>query len=101
MNIRDIAAAANVSASTVSKVLNKKDHDISEATKQRVLSIIKEYNYNPYSKVKELNNSKSSIIALIVQASLISKDLISQIEQPLAKQGYSLLICTLETDSTP
>jgi len=100
MNIRDIAAAANVSASTVSKVLNKKDHDISEATKQRVLSIIKEYNYNPYSKVKELNNSKSSIIALIVQASLISKDLISQIEQPLAKQGYSLLICTLETDST-
>lgn len=53
MNIRDIAAAANVSVSTVSKVLNQKDHDISEATRERVLAVIKEYNYTPYSNIKE------------------------------------------------
>ena len=40
MNIRDIAKLAGVSASTVSKVMNGKDKDISEATKQKVLQII-------------------------------------------------------------
>ena len=42
MNIRDIAAAAQVSVSTVSKVLNRKDSDISEATRQKVLKLARE-----------------------------------------------------------
>lgn len=37
MNIRDIASLAGVSASTVSKVMNGKDKDISEDTKKKVL----------------------------------------------------------------
>ena len=41
MNIRDIARLANVTPGTVSKVLNNYP-DISEATRQHVLQIIKE-----------------------------------------------------------
>ena len=37
MNIQDIARLAGVSASTVSKVMNGKDRDISEETKKKVL----------------------------------------------------------------
>ena len=36
MNIQDIARLAGVSASTVSKVMNGKDRDISEETKKKV-----------------------------------------------------------------
>ena len=43
MNIRDIASAAHVSVATVSKVINHKDSEISNETRQRVLSVIKEY----------------------------------------------------------
>ena len=35
MNIRDIANLAGVSASTVSKVMNGKDKDISEETRKK------------------------------------------------------------------
>ena len=42
MNIKDIAKLAGVSASTVSKVINNKDRDISEDTRKKVLKIIKE-----------------------------------------------------------
>ena len=40
MNIKDIAKLAGVSTSTVSKVLNKKDRDISNATREKVLNIV-------------------------------------------------------------
>ena len=53
MNIKDIAKLAGVSTSTVSKVLNKKDRDISEATRQKVLEIVQEYQYVPYSKIRK------------------------------------------------
>ena len=44
MNIRDIASAAHVSVATVSKVINHKDSEISNETRQRVLSVIKSTN---------------------------------------------------------
>lgn len=49
MNIREIAKLAGVSISTVSKVLNKKDQAISEETRQKVLSVMKENHYQAYS----------------------------------------------------
>ena len=50
MNIRDIAKIAGVSASTVSKVMNGKDRDISEETKKKVLDVIEQEHYIPYFK---------------------------------------------------
>lgn len=52
MNIRDIASAAHVSVATVSKVINHKDSEISNETRQRVLSVIKEYQYTPYANIQ-------------------------------------------------
>ena len=45
MNIREIAQLAEVSVSTVSKIINGKDQNISQPTKERVLKIVKENNY--------------------------------------------------------
>lgn len=52
MTIRNIAELAGVSASTVSKIMNNKDEHINANTRQRVLSIVREYNYKPYAGVK-------------------------------------------------
>lgn len=53
MNIHDIARLAGVSTSTVSKVMNGKDRDISEETRKRVLEVIEKENYVPYFKYRE------------------------------------------------
>ena len=45
MNIKEIAQLAGVSASTVSKIVNQKDESISSETRERVLKIVREYNY--------------------------------------------------------
>ena len=52
MNIKEIAELAGVSPSTVSKIMNHKDETISSETRERVLKIVKEYNYTPYASAK-------------------------------------------------
>ena len=42
MNIKDIASMAGVSISTVSKIINGKDDSINDATKEKVLKIVKQ-----------------------------------------------------------
>ena len=51
MNIRELAELAGVSASTVSKIMNNKDGSISPSTRERVLQIAKQYNYQSYSSL--------------------------------------------------
>ena len=62
MNIRDIASAAHVSVATVSKVINHKDSEISNETRQRVLSVIKEYQYTPYAHIQEYFSRPSHLL---------------------------------------
>ena len=67
MNIRDIARLANVTPGTVSKVLNN-DPDISEATKQHVLNIIEEYQYDPKANARLPKcNPEFNRIGLVVE----------------------------------
>ncbi len=100
MNIKDIAAAANVSVSTVSKVLNHKDHDISETTKKRVLAVIKENNYSPYSNIKDVSPFKTFLVALMIDPPLIAEPFVSTLENYFARDGYSLMICPLSADGS-
>ncbi|WP_042349396.1 LacI family DNA-binding transcriptional regulator [Bacillus massiliigorillae] len=53
VTIKDVAQKANVSKATVSYVLNGVDK-VSEATKQRVLDVIKELGYTPNSTARDL-----------------------------------------------
>ena len=48
MTIKEIAKLAGVSISTVSKIVNNKADNINIETRNRVLKIVKEYNYTPY-----------------------------------------------------
>ncbi len=66
MTIKDIAVAAGVSVSTVSKIINQKDSGISEDTRRRVLKIIEESNYIPYAGVRGKLLAKNNLIALVV-----------------------------------
>ena len=68
MTIKEIAALAGVSISTVSKIVNNKDQNIAAETRNKVLEIVKEYNYTPYGMVKNLSTAKVTVNNIRVTA---------------------------------
>lgn len=97
MNIKDIANIAGVSTSTVSKVLNKKDRDISEATRERILQVVREYQYVPYSKIRKNTYIKSYYIeVLLADIRYDCTDLIYCIGQAASGKGYSIVVNNLK-----
>lgn len=91
MNIRDIAKLAGVSVSTVSKIVNKKDASISTETRERVLKIVHDYNYTPYSSKISAATSTGSIGILISSEKYLDQTL-NGIIALAQKKGYSPII---------
>lgn len=65
MNSKDIAKIAGVSRSTVSRVINNYSN-VPEETRQKVLDVIKEYNYVPHASARLLAGYKNRIIGLFI-----------------------------------
>lgn len=99
MNIKDIASAANVSVSTVSKVINRKDQDISAATRKRVLKVVQEYQYVPYSKIRKTVTGKSHLLAVLSAGEdLEQMELLKAVEGAATEHGYSIALSILKGD---
>lgn len=93
MNINDIARLAGVSASTVSKVMNGKDNDISEATRTKVLKIIEEEQYVPYFKYMDKEGLKPHVIGLIIRKNHREREnIVLHVEQAARARGYGVLV---------
>lgn len=93
MNIRDIARLADVTPGTVSKVLNNYP-DISEATRQHVLKIIEENQYDPKANTRSSKASAdSNRVGLVIEG--VYNGLYSQMFHMLSirihNAGYSIV----------
>lgn len=98
VNIRDIAKLAGVSASTVSKVMNGRDKDISKETRERVLQIIEEKHYVPYSRFLDKKGIQSRMLGLIVRKNNKERETIVLAAERIARsRGYALLISYAES----
>ena len=64
ITIADVAKAAGVSVSTVSRILNNK-LDVASATRERVQRIIEEMGYSPHAQAQRLRAGKTRSIALL------------------------------------
>lgn len=64
ITIADIAKAAGVSVSTVSRILNGKQ-DVAAATRERVQQVIAEFGYSPHVQAQRLRAGKTRNIALV------------------------------------
>lgn len=65
VTIKDLAKAANLSITTVSRALNGYD-DVSEKTRMRVKALAAEMNYAPDANARSLGGKTSKTIAMIV-----------------------------------
>ncbi|WP_330927468.1 LacI family DNA-binding transcriptional regulator [Candidatus Sororendozoicomonas aggregata] len=67
VTIKDVAARANVSQATVSRVVNNTGQ-VTDATRDRVARVIKELNYSPNPVARSLANNSSNTIGLMISS---------------------------------
>ena len=92
--MKDIAKGLKLSIVTVSKVLNKKDSRISEATRQRVLECARRLDYRTNLAAKSLVTGESKMIGLIVPELFhgFFGEVAAGMSDALTEQGYGLII---------
>lgn len=67
VTIKDVAREANVAISTVSNVINQVDN-VSEETKQRVLTAVDKLKYVPNHNARSLKSSKKNTVGLFLSS---------------------------------
>lgn len=92
MNIKDIAKLANVSISTVSKVVNNKADEIPIETREKILKLVKEYHYVPYGNKIQKSANKSYIIAVLLKETNGNSSIIDGILQIAKQNNYAVMI---------
>lgn len=99
-NIKDVAAAAGVTVTTVSRVLNNRGY-ISEATRNKVYAAMEILDYQPNEIARSLFRKKSSLLGLIIPD--VSHPFFAQltnfIEYYAYSHGYKILLCNSYRDS--
>ena len=92
--LKDVAAGAGVTVTTVSRVLNNRGY-ISEETRDKVYAVMKELNYQPNEIARSLSKQKSNCIGVIVphiEHPYFAR-LVSNIESAAANQKYKIMLC--------
>lgn len=100
ITIRDIAQKANVSTTTVSRVLNNKP-DVGKETVQKIKRLIEELGYQPSSIARGLVLKKTYTIGLIIPdvCNPYFPELLRNVEDEAKKYNYSTIFCN--TDNIP
>lgn len=99
INIKQLAERLNLSTSTVSRAF-RGNSDISPKTKERILAMAKELNYQPNHLASNLREKKSKTIAVIVPeiANNFFSRAINGIERIARENGYHILIYLTNDD---
>lgn len=93
MTIYDIAKAAGVSPSTVSRVINNKK-GINEETRRRVQQLLEENNYIRNDTARGLSMQSTKIIGILLEdiRSSHHTESVYVIEQEMTRRGYTCII---------
>ena len=98
-NIKDIAALAGVSYSTVSRVLNGKEY-VNEKTRKKVLDVLEQNDYQPNALAQCLKNGQTKTICLIVPSITngIFGPICEGVSDMARENGYTLILCNTNED---
>jgi LacI family transcriptional regulator len=99
--IRDVAAYARVSASTVSHVLNA-TRFVEPETEERVRAAIEALGYRPNSVARSLRRRKTSTIGLLIPdiSNPFFGDIARAIEDAGFSEGYNVILCNSDLSET-
>jgi LacI family transcriptional regulator len=100
-SINDVAKAAGVSITTVSRVLNNSSHPVNPETRQKVQEAIKALNFVPSQLARALANEKTHLIGVLVGdgSDPYFANVVRGISDTAQENGYLPIICN--TDRKP
>lgn len=95
VTIQNVAEAAGVSISTVSRVLNNKD-DVSSVTYEKVQNVIQELGYASSLAARSMRSRYTNVIGLVMPdvASLYSLAILRGVNRGIVKFDYDLIVYT-------
>lgn len=95
ITIKDVARLAEVSISTVSRVIND-SKPVSPEVRRKVLKIIEETGYKPNDVARSLVTRRSYLIGVIINnlAQSYVADIVRGIEEIGKMYGYDILLCS-------
>lgn len=93
--LKDVAALAGVTVTTVSRVLNNRGY-ISEQTRGKVYDAMKELHYQPNEMARSLTKRHTNMIGVIVPsiAHPYFSAVVAALECSAAANGYKILLCS-------
>lgn len=93
ITIDDVAQAANVSKTTVSRYLNHREDLMTEKTRDRIKKVIELLDYHPSEVARSLKLKRTKTIGVIISdmRSPFFSAVISGIEEQLNESGYSAI----------
>ncbi|NEG95835.1 substrate-binding domain-containing protein [Bifidobacterium sp. SMB2] len=96
--IKDVAAAAGVSVTAVSLVLNNRPSRVSEETRRAILEAAKTLDYVPNQVARTLVTQRSMLLAFVVPdiQNLFFASLAKRLEDECRRMGYSLIIANTD-----
>ena len=104
MNIRDVARAAGVSHSTVSRVINNVS-TVDPKLERRIRSVIQEMGYRPNHQAQSLARGRSNTVGLLVAelsgGNPFFSEIILYFERAAVAHGFEVLICFADTETDP
>ena len=97
--LSDIAAAAGVSAATVSRVLSS-DYPVAATTRERVLKAVRACNYVPNAHAQALVHARSGIIGVVLAdvSDPFFSSVVRGVQEAAKLAGRLVVICDTEGD---
>lgn len=92
--IKEVAAVAGVSPTTVSRVLNNRGY-ISQETRDRVQEAMRKINYAPNDIARAMLKGRTNLIGFVVPSttSPFHGQVAEAVERTLAEEGFKMLLC--------
>ena len=99
VTIHDLAKAAGVSVSTVSKALNDNGR-MAEATRERIKRIAREIGFRPNALARGLLSNRSFTVGLLTNDTYgrFTLPVMAGISEALVDHGVSVFLCAIEDD---
>lgn len=93
--IKEVAARAGVSVTTVSRALNNRGY-LGKETRERIQTAMAELNYHPNEVARSLTNRKTNIIGVLlpVLKSSYFAEVAAELSSAITSRGYKMMLYT-------